>query len=611
MTILNVGTGQQFSTIASAVAASKDGDVVSVRAGTYVNDFATINTRITIQGVGGMADLVATRSPPDGKAILTTNADVTIDNLSFSGAKVPDGNGAGIRYQGGNLTITDSHFHDNQNGLLSGTVPGGSITIRNSEFSRNGAGDGYTHNLYVGEIGRLTIADSYFHDALVGHEIKSRAHSTEITGSRIVDGPNGTASYSIDLPNGGNAVVRGNLIGQGPRSENPAIIHFGGEGGPYAGSSLQVTGNTVRNDLPSPSASLLLNQTAVTATIADNDVYGLRADQIARGPASVSDLTILAGEPALDTSSPWTSSAPPPVVAAPGAPAPVATAPKPDPVVAAPAPVASTPTAATIGSGADSLVLRISEDAWQGHAQYAVTVDGRQVGGTQTAAASHAAGQQDVLTVKGDWSAGTHQVGIQFLNDAYAGTPGTDRNLYVEGAAYNGQAVSGSGAALFGPGTARFAFTEAAAAVPAAPVPQPVQSGAGSSGAVSPGPVPSGAVTVGSGPDTLLFFVSEDAWRGDAQYVVSVDGRQIGGTQTATASHAAGRHDLLAVRGDWGMGSHEVVVRLTNDAWGGTPDTDRNLYVDGVAYNGAAVPNGAHALLAGQFGFSFYDPLIG
>ncbi|MBV1798701.1 hypothetical protein [Siccirubricoccus sp. G192] len=52
--------------------------------------------------------LVATVPPPNGKGILVTNTDVTLDNLEFSGARVADMNGAGVRYQGGNLTITDT-----------------------------------------------------------------------------------------------------------------------------------------------------------------------------------------------------------------------------------------------------------------------------------------------------------------------------------------------------------------------------------------------------------------------------------------------------------------------------------------------------------------------
>jgi len=245
-----------------------------------------------------MVDMLATVPPPNGKAILTTNTDVTIDHFEFSGAQVADQNGAGSRYQGGNPTITNSFFHDNLDGLLTNPDPAGIITIRNSELAHNGAGDGRSHNLYVNDLARLTIADSYFHDAVVGHEIKSRARITEINGTRIAEGPDGTASYSVDLPNGGVATISNNIIEQGPNSQNPAIIHFGGE--PYGfwdNSSLPISNNTIVNDLGSGSARLLLNQTGVTAQISDNIVYGLTDGQIAAGPASISGIVHAAVAP--------------------------------------------------------------------------------------------------------------------------------------------------------------------------------------------------------------------------------------------------------------------------------------------------------------------------
>lgn len=301
---ITVGVGKQFATLAAAVAAAKDGDVIGVDAGTYVNDFATVNAKITIMGIGGMANFVATGLIPNGKGILITNTDVTIDHLSFSGAAVDDMNGAGIRYQGGNLVVTNSYFHDNQDGILANASASGTITIDNSEFAHNGAGDGYSHGIYVNNIAKLTITDSYFHDALVGHEIKSRAQETVISNTRIYDNA-GTASYSIDLPNGGKATLSNNVIEQGAKSENPAIVHFGGEGTAYAGSSLAMTGNEVVNHLASGSASMLLNQTSVTATVSGTSVYGLTAAQLASGPASISGTTMLGTDPHLDMSSPW------------------------------------------------------------------------------------------------------------------------------------------------------------------------------------------------------------------------------------------------------------------------------------------------------------------
>ena len=142
MADLTVGPGKQFKTVSAAVAASHDGDTIYVQAGTYVNDGAIINKKISIVGVGGMAHFVGSGLIGNGKAFFVTNTDVTFDHIEFSGAKVADHNGAGIRYQAGNLTITNSYFHDNQEGILGAANPSGTITIDHTEFAHNGYGDG-------------------------------------------------------------------------------------------------------------------------------------------------------------------------------------------------------------------------------------------------------------------------------------------------------------------------------------------------------------------------------------------------------------------------------------------------------------------------------------
>ena len=61
----------------------------------------------------------------------------------------------------------------------------------------------------------------------------------------------------------------------------------------------------------------------------------------------------------------------------------------------------------------------------------------------------------------------------------------------------------------------------------------------------TPTPAPTGTV-IGSGSDRIILTMSEDAdgpvgaAGRDAAFTVSVDGKQIGGLQTVTASHAAG-----------------------------------------------------------------------
>ena len=239
----------------------------------------------------------------------------------------------------------------------------------------------------------------------------------------------------------------------------------------------------------------------------------------------------------------------------------------------------------TIGSGLDKLVLAISEDAYGGNAQYTVSVDGRQVGGTLTADASHAAGAADTVTIYGDWGAGAHTVGVDFLNDAYGGTSSTDRNLYVGGATYDGAAVANSAETLLSSGTQSFAVKD-----------------------VTPASDGGQNQSIGSGRDQLQLAIGEDAYAGDAQYTVSVDGRQIGGILTAHAAQGAKQSDLLDVYGNWGSGTHKVTVDFLNDAYGGTSSTDRNLYVDGITYDGKVDTTGTTALLsAGSQSFSFHS----
>jgi hypothetical protein len=305
MTDLTVGAGQQFSTLKAAIAASNDGDVLLIQPGTYVNDFATINTAIALKGVGGMVHMKAEASPSDGKAIFTVNEDVTFENFEFSGAAVPDQNGAGIRHQGGDLTVLNSYFHDNQMGILTNNGADLTLTIRNSEFARNGVGDGSTHNLYANRIGRLEIDNSYFHDTALGHHIKSRAAETIITDSVIAD-HDSTSSYSIDLPNGGKATITGNFIQNGPNSDNFAMVSFGVEGNLYAESGLTMQGNTAVNDVRY--GTMLWNTTGITADISNTFVWGMTEDQLVNGLAQVSGTDFLTVRPAVDGSSQWRGS---------------------------------------------------------------------------------------------------------------------------------------------------------------------------------------------------------------------------------------------------------------------------------------------------------------
>ena len=291
---VTVGPG---ATLAAAVAAARPGDTLLLRAGTYVNDVAEIRKPLTIRATGGIARLVATVPPPNGKAILVTGADVTLEGLDFVGATSTNLNGAGIRYEGGHLDIRRCRFSGNQMNLLAAPDPNGSITITATEFGPTVPTASLSHGLYVNQVGTLMLRDSRFHGAASGHQVKSRAYRTVITNCWIAD-DDGFGAYSVDLPNGGDCTLSGNFIEQGPNTRNPAILHFGGEGEPHPVSSLRVTGNTVINRLPAREARLLRNQTETTATLTGNRLFGLTPDQVANGPAAVSGVVFLRTPPA-------------------------------------------------------------------------------------------------------------------------------------------------------------------------------------------------------------------------------------------------------------------------------------------------------------------------
>ncbi|WP_343909711.1 NosD domain-containing protein [Nocardioides aquiterrae] len=280
-----VGPDRELTTPSAAAAVARDGDTVLIDAGTYAGDVATwTQDDLTLRGRGGRVHLRAEGRSAQGKAIWVIAGDRTaVDRIEFSGATVPDGNGAGIRQEGEDLTVTRSRFHDNENGILAGAAPGSDIVVRRSRFFRNGAGDGYTHNLYIGAVRSLTVTGSWLWGADEGHELKSRAARNTIAGNLISD-HGATASYSIDLPNGGRSLVAGNTIVQGPRSANSALVSYGAEGFGSASRELWVVNNTFVNR----------RATGTFVSLADGSDAQLRNNLLV-GPG---DLTNLDGVPA-------------------------------------------------------------------------------------------------------------------------------------------------------------------------------------------------------------------------------------------------------------------------------------------------------------------------
>lgn len=273
---LHVGPGQPYAVPCAAIAAAGAGDTILIEAGgAYDGDVCAWSTSgLTLRGINGRPRIDAAGHDSQGKAIwVISGNDTTIDNVELSGCHVPDANGAGIRQQGANLAVRNAWFHDNENGILAGENIASTITIEHSEFAHNGAGDGYSHNLYIGHVAQLVFRYNWSHDAVVGHLLKSRAARNDILYNRLTGEAGGSESYEINLPNGGLSFVIGNLVEQPSTTQNGAMLDYLSEGlGPNTDDRLFVVNNTFVNDRGS-GTFLQIGAAATTPAIARNNIF--------------------------------------------------------------------------------------------------------------------------------------------------------------------------------------------------------------------------------------------------------------------------------------------------------------------------------------------------
>src|ERR1017187_4338120 len=269
-----VGATRTYTKPSQVSALVKNGDTVAIDSGLYSSDVAywTANN-LVLTGVKGMARLWSNGNVYGGKAIWEIGGNnAMVRYIEFAQAACPDNNGAGIRQEGINLTVDHCYFHDNQDGILAGDNITSNILIEYTEFNHNGAGDGYSHNLYINHVHKLTFQFNYSHDAVVGHELKSRAYNNYFLYNRFSDEGTGTASRDIDLPNGGLAVILGNIIEKGPNAQNSNVMEFGLEGFVDPDSSIYIVNNTFVNDRTNGCTFIQL-QTRTAVCKAYNNIF--------------------------------------------------------------------------------------------------------------------------------------------------------------------------------------------------------------------------------------------------------------------------------------------------------------------------------------------------
>jgi hypothetical protein len=271
--------------LAKVLREAGDGDQIDIAAGVYEGQVGVIlQKNLTLRGIGGRPVFKASGRSAEGKAILVVrDGRVRIENIEFRGARVPDGNGAGIRFERGQLTVVRCAFYDNQNGILTANFGDAELTVQDSEFGQAPQDATLPHLLYVGRIARFTLSGSRFGGGFNGHLVKSRARESVVHYNQIVDGPGGHAAYELEFPNGGRAWVIGNVIGQSATTSNPVVVSFGAEGTDDRPQGLFVINNTFVNEGLKPAFFVRLHDLGkpVERMVANNLYVGMGVSDVA------------------------------------------------------------------------------------------------------------------------------------------------------------------------------------------------------------------------------------------------------------------------------------------------------------------------------------------
>jgi hypothetical protein len=216
-----VGPERPVKLPSQGVAQAAEGDVVMIDEGEYFDCLRLRVDGVTVEGTGKGA--VLTDATCDGKAIVVSDADrIVLRNLTLQRARVPDGNGAGIRAEGGDLTVEKVVFANDQSGIIIADAPKANVVIRDSQFSDTGRCQGArcANAVSAGRIRSLRIEHSRLGGTVASHQIVTAARRTDLVGDLIGDGASGGASYQVMATDGGSLVMEDCVVQKGPRAAN-------------------------------------------------------------------------------------------------------------------------------------------------------------------------------------------------------------------------------------------------------------------------------------------------------------------------------------------------------------------------------------------------------
>jgi hypothetical protein len=292
---IEIGPQRALKLPSDAREIARDGDTIAIDPGTYFDCVVWSANHLTISGTA--ASVVITDKTCQGKGVFVIQGDdTTIQKITFARARDVDGNGAGIRLEGRNLTVEESRFVNNESGILANDSPGSVITIINSEFIDNGSCQlSCAHALGVGRVGLLRVIKSRFSATKLAHNISSAALRNELIDDIIEDGPDGTSSFLVDMPIGGTLLLSNNILEKGSRTSNASAAIMIGSGVTLQPTlELIITGNHFVNDTNGV-PSFLVNW-SFTRPVLDKNTFIGDVTSVSTSGAWVHRMRVVVGE---------------------------------------------------------------------------------------------------------------------------------------------------------------------------------------------------------------------------------------------------------------------------------------------------------------------------
>ncbi len=271
--------GCQFSLPSLAFSAAKNGSLIEIMSGDYLDCISIRLSQMTIRGVGASRPHLHSKIC-DGKGIIVNyGTQNRIENIELSDFTNIDFNAAAIRQDvaAKDVILSNLFIHNGQMGILGGST-GDHVSVDHLTSKDVGVlrPDGeISVPIFISAGASLQVRASNFTNAVGGASfIKARTAELVVDCSTIAN-LESDDSYNIDYQTGGNFSLFNSVIEQSSRSLNSNMVAINSVSyDPSIGNSMTLLGNVFLNDANTGSMIAIFKQMPPTMKVENNIFVG-------------------------------------------------------------------------------------------------------------------------------------------------------------------------------------------------------------------------------------------------------------------------------------------------------------------------------------------------